>query len=380
MTPNPDSQISVRHEVPDNALKFALKLREDYRLLQANVSACVWHYIKQECLALEYNTYNGKICISVCFADANNHTHTFSIKSGVHERILCEYLFEGAIDAPVASFRSYAEWLMLQLWQFEIDAELCKYDRGLIVNTEIDSAYNVLSKMLDIVTNNIKPIDWFLSEEPVWQFYRTYYDLCKMLPLLQEGAAKGRWKDIKPENFRLIRNTDCALICLDYTDNSNYVMQFRVGMTKNGFAAEHTDKFMDMFYRFDNHAQSESFRLYLDNENKEFSRIANIILEMPFSWKTLHFHSDDGFYINTYREYAFQKYCLMLDCVLPIIDRYEATDIYIAPEILEKKKELEKALSTDLEISREQEPDLLFSHGHFIETPVEEDCSGNCPF
>ena len=74
---------------------------------------------------------------------------------------------------------------------------------------------------------------------------------------------------------------DCALICLDYTDNSNYVMQFRVGMTKNGFAAERTDKFMDMFYRFDNHAQSESFRLYLDNENKEFSRIANIILEMP---------------------------------------------------------------------------------------------------
>lgn len=234
--------------------------------------------------------------------------------------------------------------------------------------------------MLDIVTNNIKPIDWFLSKEPVWQFYRTYYDLCKMLPLLQKEAAKGRWKDVKPENFRLIRNIDCALICLDYTDNSNYVMQFRVGMTKNGFAAERTDKFMDMFYRFDNHAQSESFRSYLDNENKEFSRIANIILEMPFSWKTLLFHSDDGFYINTYREYAFQKYCLMLDCILPFIDRYEATDIYIAPEILEKKKELEKALSTDLEISKEQDPDLIFSHGHFIEIPREEESPEDCPF
>lgn len=137
---------------------------------------------------------------------------------------------------------------------------------------------------------------------------------------------------------------------------------------------------MDMFYQFDNHAKSESFRLYLDKENKEFSRIANIILEMPFSWKTLLFHSDDGFYINTYREYAFQKYCLMLDCVLPFINRYEVTDIYIAPEILEKKKELEKALSTDFEISKEQEPDLIFSHGHFIEAPRDEESPEDCPF
>ncbi len=70
----------------------------------------------------------------------------------------------------------------------------------------------------------------------------------------------------------------------------------------------------------------------------------------------------------------------MLDCILPFIDRYEATDIYIAPEILEKKKELEKALSTDLEILKEQEPDLIFSHGHFIETPIEENLSEDCPF
>lgn len=380
MTPNPESPKFVRHEIPDNASETALKLREYYSLLKANISASAWHNITLECLGLEYNTYDGRIRIDVRFTDSNNHTHTFVINYSGSDLILCEYLFEGGLDAPVASFRSYAEWLMLQLWQYDIEAELCKCDRGLEIKTDIDHAYDVMERMLDIVSNNIKTVDWFLSKEPVWQFYRTYYDLCKMLPLLQKEAAKGRWKEVKPENFRLIRNTDCALICLDYTDNSNYVMQFRVGMTKNGFAAERTDKFMDMFYRFDNHAQSESFRLYLDNENKEFSRIANIILEMPFSWKTLLFHSDDGFYINTYREYAFQKYCLMLDCVLPFIDRYEATDIYIAPEILEKKKELEKALSTDLEISKEQEPDLIFSHGHFIEIPKEEDSPEDCPF
>ena len=201
-----------------------------------------------------------------------------------------------------------------------------------------------------------------------------------MLPLLQEEASKGRWKDVVPEDFRLVRNADCALICLDYTDNRNYTMQFRLGMIKTGFAAERTDKFMDMFYHFENHAPNDELRAYLDKENREFSKIANIMLEIPFSWKALLFHSDDGFYINTYRENAFQKYCLMLDWIIPFKNRYEATELYVASELLEMKKRLETSLSTDLEISKEQEPDLIFSHGHFIETPMEEELSEECPF
>ena len=380
MTPNPDSPKFIRHEIPDDTSIEALKLRDAYRLLEANVTAGIWHYITQECLGLEYNTYDGHVCIMVSFTDSNNHTHSFSIKYHEAGTVYCEYLFEGGVDAPVASFRSYAEWLMLQLWQYDIDAELCHCDRGLEINTEADHVYDVLSKMLDIVTNNIKPIDWFLADEPVWQFYQTYHDLCKMLPLLREEAAKGRWKDVRPENFRLIRNADCALICLDYTDDCNYVMQFRVGMTKDGFAAEATDKFMDMSYKFDNFAVADDARTYFGKQNLEFSQIANAILDIPFGWKALLFHSEEGFYISTYREYAFQKYCLMLDFMIPLKDQYEATDKYIAPEILEKKKELEEALSTDFEISDGHEPDLIFSHGHFVEAPVAEDSTDDCCF
>ena len=380
MTPNPDSPKFIRHEIPDNASVRALRLREDYKLLRANIEACAWPHITSGCLRLDYNTYDGRVRITVGFTDKNKHSHTFSILSYRGKRLQCEYEFEGSVDAPVVSFRSYAEWLMLQLWRYEIDAELCKCDRGLIISANIDNAYNVMSKMLDIVTNNIKPIDWFLSKEPVWQFYRTYYDLCKMLPLLQEEASKGRWKDVVPEDFRLVRNADCALICLDYTDNRNYTMQFRLGMTKTGFATERTDKFMDMFYHFENHAPNDELRAYLDKENREFSKIANIMLEIPFSWKALLFHSDDGFYINTYRENAFQKYCLMLDWIIPFKNRYEATELYVASELLEMKKRLETSLSTDLEISKEQEPNLIFSHGHFIETPMEEELPDKCPF
>lgn len=380
MTPNPDSPKFVWHEIPDDASATAIRLREIHKLLKANIEACVWHHVTSDCIRLDYNTYDGRVRITVGFTDKNKHSHTFSIIFYGDEKLRCEYEFEGCVDAPVISFRSYAEWLMLQLWQFEIDAELCKCDCGLVMPTDINSAYNVMSKMLDIVTNNIKSIDWFLSKEPVWQFYRTYYDLCKMLPLLQEEASKGRWKDVVPKNFRLVRNDDCALICLDYTDNRNYTMQFRLGMTKTGFAAERTDKFMDMFYHFGNHAPTKDLREYFDKENREFSKIANIMLEIPFSWKALLFHSDDGFYINTYRENAFQKYCLMLDWIIPFKNRYEANELYIAPELLEAKKRLEASLSTDLEISKEQEPDLIFSHGHFIETPIEEELPDECPF
>lgn len=380
MTPNPDSPKYIQHEIPDYASADALKLRDDYKLLKANIDAGVWHQITSNNLHLDFNTYDSRVRITVGFTDKNKHSHTFSIIFYGDKKLQCEYEFKGSVDAAVVSCRSYAEWLMLQLWQFEIDAELCKCDRGFVIPTDINSAYNVMSKMLDIVCHNIKPIDWFLSKEPVWQFYRTYYDLCKMLPSLQEEASKGRWKDVMPENFRLVRNADCALICLDYTDNRNYTMQFRLGMTKTGFAAERTDKFMDMFYQFENHAPTKDLREYFDKENREFSKIANIMLEIPFSWKAILFHSDDGLYINTYRENAFQKYCLMLDWIIPFKNRYEATELYIAPELLESKKQLEASLSTDLEISKEQDPDMIFTHGHFIETPVEEEISEECPF
>lgn len=158
MTPNPDSPKFIRHEIPDDASMEALKLRDAYRLLEANASAYVWHHITPDCISLEYNMYDDHVYIMVSFTDLNKHTHSFSIKYQETGTACCKYLFEGGLDAPVASFRSYAEWLMLQLWQFEIDAELCHCDRGLNIPVSVNQAYDVLSKMLDIVTNNIKPL------------------------------------------------------------------------------------------------------------------------------------------------------------------------------------------------------------------------------
>lgn len=70
----------------------------------------------------------------------------------------------------------------------------------------------------------------------------------------------------------------------------------------------------------------------------------------------------------------------MLDWIIPFKNRYEATELYIAPQLIETKKKLEASLSTDLEISKEQDPDLIFTHGHFIETLVEEESPDKYPF
>lgn len=380
MIPNPDSSEFIRHEIPDCASKIVLRLRYFYDLLKANINASVWKSITLDDICMEYNTYLGSVCIKAGFIDKNNHTHSFSIDYNQFGKITCNYLFEGSVNANVISFRSYAEWLMLQLWKYDIDSELCHCDRGLTVASSIECAYDVMAKMMDIVTNNIKPIEWFLSEEPIWQFYKTHQDLCKMLPRLQKEAANERWKNVKPENFRLIKNADYAFICLDYTDDINYTMRFRVGMDKNGFAANRTDKFLDMSYEFVNQAPDEKTREYYECENLEFSKLANYILDIPFGWKALLFHQEDGVYINTYQEYAFQKYCLLLDFMLPFKDQYEATEMYISPELLDQKRQLETALSTELEISEDEDTKHIFAHGYFIEDSKEEETFDQFPF
>lgn len=368
MTPDPNSKAFIRNEIPEDAVDDVLKYKEIYDLLRANASACVWPYINENNLSLVYNTYTGKVEIEIKFTDENKHTHRFFLKTDKYRDYVatCEYLFEGGIEAPVTTFRSYAEWLMVQLWDYDYNSYLCHCDRGINFEQPLDKGYKAISTVLDIVTNNIKPIEWFLSDEPVWQFHTTYCDLSVILPLLQEEATKGRWKDVKPGNFWLACNKDSALICLDYLENGKYAMRFHLGMTKDGFAAEATDKFIDMYYRFDVYASNNYLREYYLQQNREFVKIANLILDIPFQWHALFAHGDEGFYINTYREYAFQKYCLMLDCIIPLKDNFEATERFIAPELLEKKKNFEDAVSMEFDIVEENGPNLIFTHGKYV--------------
>lgn len=157
MSPDPNSPSFISHEIPDSASETAIIIKDIAELLRVNLSAFVWLGADENDLVLTYNSYTGDAAIEVCFTDTNNHTHHFFVKSMGYtgNQVVCEYLFNVSINADVVSFRSYAEWLMLQLWQFEIGVELCNCDRGLAVSVSPEKVYDIISKMLDIVTNNI---------------------------------------------------------------------------------------------------------------------------------------------------------------------------------------------------------------------------------
>lgn len=371
MTPNLDSTEFIKHYIPEDASKAALKMGDVYELLKANASADAWQNVNEQNLLLTYNAHTLDVAIEVKFIDTNNHTHHFQFKllgtSG--NMISCEYRFEGGVDADVASIRSYVEWVVIQLWKYKINAELGSCDRSLKFDTNIDKIYDRISLMLDIVTNNIKSMDWFLSDDPVWKFHETFSDLRHIIRLLRREAIYERWKDVKPSNFRLLIDDDCALICLDYTDDINYVMQFRIGMKKGGFGEERTDKFIDMFYEFENIAKDKETAEYYDKENREFSRIANAVLEIPFKWNALLFHAEDGFYISTYRRNAFQKFCLMLDCIIPLKDTYEANRNCNPSEMSEMKRYIENELPGRFEVCDKKDSNLIFTAGHYEEEP-----------
>lgn len=378
MYPNPNSPDFLRHEIPDYASSEALKLSNVFDLIKADIWACKWHNTKSDCLSLEYNTYDGRVCFKVYFTDQNNHTHTFAITYlGFGKRVLCNYLFEGSIGGPSLTFRSYAEWLMLQMWKLGIDVELEHCSRGLSVTTPIDEAYNVFTQMLNIVDNNIKPIDWFLSKEKIWHFKWTYMKLNELLPHIKDEAAKGRWKDIKPQNFRLIRGEDYAYIDLEYTDDTNYIMYFRVGMSKESFAFNSIGTHMTLEYYFKNISKDRRSRSYFKKENKKFIKFANIMLEITFSWETLFIRSEDDFSIICSIESVFQKFCLMLDFIIPYKDQYQATNPYLTPEQYNAKKKLESSLSTKLKLSEKQAPELIFTYGHFFEEHIAQESKPN---
>lgn len=384
MTPNPNSPVFIQHHIPKDVPEYIRQFEDIYSLLRTNIEALVWKSINSNDISLEYNTYTAVVNLEIRFSDNNAHTHRVKLVGQTYcacgEHVYCEYEHEGVFDENVIYYRSYAEWLMLELWREGFEASLCNCDRGLKINCEPKDGYKLLSFILDTVTINVKPIEWFLSDEPIWQFNTTYNDLRLILVKLREEAENERWKGVKPENFILIRTEDYAIIYLEYTDDINYKMRFRLGFTKNSFAADAPDKFMDMSYSFESISDNPEVQEYYNNENLEFCKTGNVIMDLLTTWKTLHFYGDERIYLNTYRKHAFQKFCLFLDCLLSLKDGHEAKNLLITSDIRKKKEELEAIFGTEMIITEDEDDKHIFANGHFFSEQIIIDEDIDCPF
>lgn len=100
----------------------------------------------------------------------------------------------------------------------------------------------------------------------------------------------------------------------------------------------------------------------------QICEIASNILDM-ISYKMLFFYGEENkhFGIIVEKDWAIEKFCQMLDIILPLFYKHQAETPLITNDMLEQKKKLEDLLKSPMEFVENKEPDYIFRHGHYIE-------------
>lgn len=392
MTPNPNSPRFISNEIPSSASSEMKKFADYLTGLRRSTADGRWNGITSDNFSLEYNSYDNSVQLRFTYNDTNDHLHivTARLVTGTYygstRFAKCEwlYMFEGGtFNRNVCTIRSFAESLMLKLWDAGVDVELCNCDRGLKYTSDIDSVLSIFDKTINALVNNIKPMDWFYIDEPIWKLRKSYFFLTEILSKIQVEADKGRWPEVSSKNFRLLRDNNQAYLVISYVDNGIYDMTFKVGLEIGGFDPETTGDWFECIYEFRTTTSDNEVKEYFINEQKEFYKVASSILD-AVSYKMLFFHGDDknSFSIVVEKEYTLQKFCLMLDILLPLKNKYEASHQLITKNILMQKEAMEKLLDTKMEIVESNEPEFPFTHGSFISFEDEQEmiCYDDCPF
>ncbi len=369
------------HEIPEYASPTAKLVGELYSTLQTDVTQGKWKELTAENISLDFNPNIGSVCLEIKFKDKNSHNHSISL--GVFPWNWCEvncdyldkasirYIFEGVFETNSLTIQSFAEYLKFCLWEDGLKPELTNCDKGFTVDIatplDYDALYHTLYSIIDKLDREIKPIEWFCSKDDFWPVRKQHKQVSSIYSMLKEEADKGRWKDVSRNNFILEYNRDWTGIFLRYrAENESYTMWFRISVGTN-YPNYHRDIQCDYYFstsgEFDDNL-SECYRAI----NKEFIEAAHQLLEVPFSYNAeLSSLSKYGEIIITCRQAdGFQKFCLMLDIMLPLIRQFKTIKPLYGSVALNKKKLLEKLLSSPLEISQELEPYSPFAKGHFM--------------
>ena len=187
---------------------------------------------------------------------------------------------------------------------------------------------------------------------------------------------------MKPKNFLLERDKKHAYIALRYSDEHIYNLAFKLGMQDNGFDKDMSGKWFECIYDYTCVSSEAEIENYFTEEQQQICKIASTILDM-ISYKMLFFYGDENkhFGIIVKEDWACEKFCQMLDVMLPLFYKHQANEQLITNDMLEQKKKLENLLQTSMEIVENKEPDFIFRHGHYIEKPEDPNIAfGECPF
>ncbi len=386
MTPHPKDPRFIIHDVPAYASKQMKNFYDEFLKIQENAKNGKWQGITNDNFIFEYSTYDRNAKIIFKYTDKNEHTHKITaslFQDAVSSACWFSYILKADNFAPtVKSVQSYAECLMLKLWDLGIDAELCNCDWGLEFSSDIDSIFENMDRVVISIITSIKPMKWFYSDEEIWRCYKVYYRLKQLLPRLKEEATKGRWPNVKPENFLLERDKKQAFIALRYSDERIYNLAFKLGMQDNGFDKDMSGKWFECIYDYTCFSSEPDVEKYYTKEQMQICEIASTILDM-ISYKMLFFYGDENkhFGIIVDKDWAFEKYCQMLDIMLTLFYKHQPAEPLITNDMLEQKKKLENLLQSPMEIVENEESDYIFRHGHYVEVSEDPHITlEECPF
>lgn len=379
----------IINEIVDDACFNAKKLYDIYLRLREEAYKGKWKFISEQNIEFEYHTYYQTIKLDINFIDSNRHFHKILInlfpddgRESPNEDILgMRYSFEGYFGEYVTSTKSFINYISDYIASegFKFKPFLCpnviqdnkgkqivSYYEGLDFHISIDNLKDTIYSLLDIVITKIKPLHWFFS--PVLQIRNineAYYYLAEVKSKLQLESIKGRWKGVTPDCFKVERydgEVSCELsfqvkdvweLCLFATiaDCKDY----------NGMYCS--------FYCYPNDGLSDSIKIQLHTLFGEFIDTLKCAKGNTYVGGGKiedHFIHLQYFYI----EDTFDVFCSMLDEIVPKVQSYNFQipdeQVQLTEKIVAVKTQLEKALSTQLQVVTEAEKvNNKLKHGSF---------------
>lgn len=364
MTPNPDSPIFTKHEVPDYACNNSKKLSQYFFLLRGEIRKNRWNGISENDISLTYNTYDGCTEVEVVFRDKNNHAHHFTMQlvpdngfGDGTDAFGLAYLLEGVFDENAISVRSFAEYLSIHLQYDGFEPTLIKCDKGLSISSSVKYAYDDMCKLIDITLANTKPLVWFYTKEPnIKSFEEVCYYLAGVKSRFQLECCNGRWNKVEPEcfNLEIYKEEEEAALHVTYIVDEVWELSLSANVVQY-------DGYFDLcctFHCYPNKNLSNIIQRQLDVLFADFLstlKIAKGNRYIGCGDMESHSISIQYFYI----EDTFDVFCKMLDEIVPALQNYAfqlpLQPINLTGEIETIKEQMEAALNTTLEVITEEE-------------------------
>lgn len=365
MTPNPDSPIFIKHEVPEYACDNSKKLSQYFFLLRGEIRENRWNGISENDISLTYNTYDGCTEVEVVFRDKNKHAHHFTMQlvpaNGFgdtdEDRFRFLYLFEGKFDENAINIRSFADYLTIHLEYEGFEPTLLKCDKGLDIPCPVEYAYDGICKLIDITQSKIKPLVWFYTSEPkIKSFEGMCYYLAGVKSRLQLESCNGRWNKVAPECFKLEIYKEEKETALQVA----YIVDDVWELSLSANAAQY-EGYFDLSCTFNCYPEtnlSDEVKRKLDGLFADFLstlKIAKGNRYIGCGDRRNHSINIQYFYI----EDTFDVFCKMLDEIVSALQnftfRLPLQSINLTGEIEAIKEQMEAALNATLEVVTEEE-------------------------